>query len=310
MERSLDGVGRLHHFAWDTDGVVTRREAAQVGVDRRRIAVEVRRGRWQVERRAITIVGAPTTERSGWLLALAGASPRAALDGVTALQCAGLTGFTDAVHLSIPKGARVQVAAGIHVHHLRSWRETDVLVEPLRRVTPELAAVRAALWAATERTAQTILSMAVQQGLTLPERLLDAASRLPRSKRTKLIVAAVEEISGGSQALGELDFVSLCKTHGLPIPARQKLLRRPSGVYYLDARFVEFAVTVEVDGIGHQEIGQLRCDHRKNNELQIDGDTVLRVLSMDLRADPLPFMRQLWRALTIRGWVAAQAGPS
>ncbi len=307
MGRSLDGAGRLHALARGTDGVVTRREAQRAGVTRRRIAAEVERGRWQIERRAVTIVGAPATTRSKWLLALAGASPRAALDGVTALQCAGLTGFTDDIHVSIPKGARVQSSDDIRVHQLRSWREADVFEEPIRHVRPELAAVRAALWAVTERAAQTVLAMTVQQGLTSPDRLLAAAPRLPRSRRSQLIVAAVEEIAGGSEALGELDFVALCRAHGFPVPARQELLRRPSGVYYLDARFCEFAVTVEVDGLGHREVRQLRVDHRKANELQIDGDTVLRVLSMDLRKDPLPFMRQLWRALTARGWIAASS---
>ncbi len=303
MDASPDAAGRLHNLARSSDGVVTRRAAQTAGITRRRIQAEVDNGRWEVERRAITIVGAPCTARSGWLLALAGASPRAALDGVTALQCIGLTGFTEAVHLSIPKGARVQRSTDIQVHQLRSWRDTDVLEQPIRHVRPELAAVRAALWAASDRAAQTILAMTVQQGLTSADRLMAAAPRLPRSRRSKLIIAAVEEIAGGAEALGELDFVAVCRAHGVPIPARQDLLRRPSGVYYLDARFSEFAVTVEVDGLGHREVQQLRVDHRKHNELQIDGDTVLRVLSMELRTDPLPFMRQLWRALTARGWV-------
>ena len=260
------------------------------------------RGRWAVSRRTVTIVGAPASLESAWRLALAGASPRAALDGVTALQCAGMVGFEDLVHLSVPKGDRVLRCAGVRTHELRSWEAADVLDLPVRRVRPELAALRAARWAATERAAQTILAMSVQQGLTTPQRLIAMLDRLPRSRRAALIAAAVSEIAGGSQALGELDLVRLCRSHDLPVPTRQQLLRRPSGTYYLDARFPAYAVTVEVDGLGHRDISQSRVDHRKHIELQIDGDVVLRVLSMDLRDDPWPFLRQLRRALVSRGW--------
>lgn len=303
MDNLIDPVGRVHHLARTSDGIVTREDAQDAGISRRRIQAEVDGGRWEVQRRAITIVGAPVTRESGWRLALAGASPRAALDGVTALQCAGLTGFEDVVHLSIPKGARVLRSREVQVHELRSWCETDVLEEPIRRVRPELAAVRAARWAATERAAQTILAMTVQQGLTPVGRLFAAVARLPRSRRARLIAAAVDEIAGGSQALGELDFIARCRAYGLPVPARQHLLRRPSGVYYLDARFPDFSITVEIDGLGHREVRQVRVDHRKHNEVQIEGGTVLRVLSTDLRSDPMPFMGQLRRALAGRGWV-------
>ncbi|MBO1755788.1 hypothetical protein [Allobranchiibius sp. CTAmp26] len=302
MHPTYDAAGRLHQLAGDTDGVITRRDARHGGVTRRRIAQEVARGRWEVARRAVKIVGAPATLESAWRLALAGASPRAALDGVSALQCAGMVGFEDLVHLSVPKGDRVIRDQGVRVHELRSWDDADVLELPVRRVRPELATLRAARWAVSERAAQTILAMSVQQGLTTPQRLITMLERLPRSRRAALIAAAVSEIAGGSQALGELDLVRLCRSHDLPVPARQQLLRRPSGTYYLDARFAAYALTVEVDGLGHRDISQTRVDQRKHNELQIDGDVVLRVMSMDLRDDPEPFLRQLRRALMARGW--------
>lgn len=213
-----------------------------------------------------------------------------------------MTGFEDDVHISVPKGDRVRREAGLRVHELRSWSENDVLDLPLRRVRPELAALRAARWAATERAAQTILAMTVQQGLTTPQRLISVLDRLPRSRRATLIEAAVVEIAGGSQALGELDLMQVCRSHGLPVPSRQHVLKRPSGTYYLDARFHQYSLTVEVDGLGHRDIPQARVDLRKQNELQIDGDVVLRVMSMDLRDDPTPFVQQLRRALVARGW--------
>ncbi|UIJ36322.1 DUF559 domain-containing protein [Allobranchiibius sp. GilTou73] len=132
---------------------------------------------------------------------------------------------------------------------------------------------------------------------------------MPRWAACRSIVAARRpsplqwwRSGGGAEALGELDFAQLCRTHGLPLPSRQDRLQRPSGVFYTDARFAAYGVVVEIDGIQHLTVAQARQDHRKHNELQLSGDVVLRVLGAELRCDPEPFMRQLQRALASRGW--------
>lgn len=300
MDDIQDPVGRVHELARLTDGIVRVRDAQWL--DPHRLRGEVDAGRWEIVRRSITIIGAPPNPRSVWRLALASASPRAALDGVTALQHAGLTGFEDLIHVSMPRGARVEESAALRVHHLRDFREEDVVDVDLRRVQPHLAALRAATWAVSER-AYTVLAMAVQQRIVNPPRLADSVDRLPRHRRrSRAIEAAICELTDGAQALGELDFSRLCRDNGLPMPRRQDLLRRPSGNYYTDVRFAEYGVVVEVDGIQHLSVAQARVDHRKHNELQIDGDVVLRVLNAELRCDPAPFLEQLKRALAARGW--------
>lgn len=301
MDEVRDPVGKVHQLARSTDGIVLVRDARWL--DPHRLRREVDAGRWEVVRRSITIIGAPPTARTAWRLALASASPRAALDGVTALQHAGLTGFEDLIHVSMPRGGRVEESAALRVHHLRDFRAEDVVDVDLRTVRSHLAALRAATWAVSERAAYTVLAMAVQQRIVNSERMCASLDRLPRHRRrSRAVAAAVVELAGGVQALGESDFARLCREKGLPTPRRQELLRRPSGSYYTDARFTEYDVVVEVDGIQHLGVVQARQDHRKHNELQIDGDTVLRVLNAELRCDPGPFVEQLKRALTARGW--------
>lgn len=297
-----DPVGKVHQLARTTDGIVRVRDAPWL--DPHRLRREVDAGRWEIVRRSIAIIGAPPTPHSTWRLALASASPRAALDGVTALQHAGLTGFEDLIHVSMPRGARVEESAALRVHHLRDFREEqDVVGTDLRRVHPHLAALRAATWAVSERAAYTVLAMAVQQRIVDAGRMYASLDRLPRHRRRSVaVVAAVVELTGGVQALGEFDFARLCRENNLPTPRRQELLRRPSGTYYTDARFTEYGVVVEVDGIQHLGVVQARQDNRKHNELQIDGDIVLRVLNAELRCDPGPFIEQLKRALIARGW--------
>lgn len=294
-------MGRVHDLARSTDGIVRVRDAPWL--DPHRLQREVDPGRWEVVRRSITIVGAPMNHRSAWRLALASASPRAALDGVTALQDAGLVGFEDLTHLSMPRGGRIEASAAVRVHHIRDFRADDVLDGDLRRVRPHLAALRAATWAVSERAAYTVLAMSVQQRIVSSGRLHESLGRLPRHRRrSRAITEAVGELADGAQALGELDFARLCREHGLPVPSRQEVLKRPSGVFYTDARFAAYGVVVEIDGIQHLTVVQARQDHRKQNELQIDGDSVLRVLNAELRCDPAPFIEQLTRALVSRGW--------
>lgn len=297
----MDAAGRVHLLAGASDGIVRVRDVPWL--DAHRLQREIDAGRWEVVRRSITIVGAPMNERSTWRLALSSASPRAALDGVTALRCAGLSGFEDTIHVSVPRGARVERSAAVRIHHLRDFDEDDVQAVDLRRVRPALAALRAATWAVTERAAYTVLAMAVQQRIVGAAELDASLGRLPQHRRrSKAIAGAVVEIGGGAEALGELDFAQLCRRHGLPRPSRQDRLQRPSGVFYTDARFAAYGVVVEIDGIQHLTVAQARQDHRKHNELQLSGDVVLRVLGAELRCDPEPFMRQLQRALASRGW--------
>ena len=301
MGERQDAAGRVHGMAGATDGIVRVRDVPWL--DPHRLKREVDAGRWEVVRRSITIVGAPMNEHSAWRLAMSSASPRAALDGVTALRYAGLSGFGDDIHLSVPRGARVEPSRVVRVHHLRDFSEDDVLAADLRTVRPALAALRAATWAHTERAAYTVLTMSVQQRIVDSAALVGMVGRLPQHRRrSRAILAAVVDIAGGVQALGELDFAQLCRDRGLPCPTRQDRLKRPSGVYYTDVRFAAYGVVVEIDGIQHLTVAQARQDHRKQNEVHLSGEILLRVLGAELRCDPAPFMDQLERALTARGW--------
>ena len=59
---------------------------------------------------------------------------------------------------------------------------------------------------------------------------------------------------------------------------------------------------VEVDGIQHAWVTNLVADALRHNRIAIDGDTVLRLPVLGLRAQPDAFFDQIEEALVIAGW--------
>ena len=97
----------------------------------------------------------------------------ALVDGVTALQSVGLTGYTeDVVHVSVPRGAQCPAVDGVRIHRV-TRRAGEAVGAGLPRTRVEVATLRGAAWARSNRQAALILCMAVQQRLTTGRRLLD-----------------------------------------------------------------------------------------------------------------------------------------
>lgn len=175
------------------------------------------------------------------------------LDGASALVAHGLKGFDVArVRVSVPRGAKVHRSRGVDVRQTRRLRPEDVFegVGP-RRVRPEVAAVRAALWAGSDREAGTIIAMVVQQGIASASSIGRELLSVRRDRRRKLVERFVLDAMGGSESMGELDLVRECRSRTIPVPDRQVVRTTPAGSYCLDARWARFKVVLEVDGIHH-----------------------------------------------------------
>lgn len=293
------------------DGVVTRSQARDLGLSRFALQHEVRQGRFRIDRQAVRVVGAATAERAMWRRALANCCPDGALDGVTALVAHGLTGFTDdLIHLGIPRGGAARSRSGVRVHVLRSWDSTQVqIVDGLRVTNPNVAAVRAALWAHSDRAAAIVLAMAVQQQLAGGDGLSAAAAALPRNKRRRFIQLTVDEVLGGSESINEIDLIRICRGRGLPIPDRQTVLKRPSGRSYLDAEWADFGVSVEVDGTQHALPQRALADCVKTNASTLGGRCLLRMTTLGVRTQNPELFAQLEEALRLGGWRGSSSSP-
>src|SRR4051794_11892995 len=118
-----------------------------------------------------------------WWSAVLEGGPRAFLDGESALLAAGLEHYaTEQIRVSVPRGARIRHRGTVcNIRQTRRWRPDDVIDRNgVPRSRPPVAAVRAALWARSNRQASLLLTMTVQQGLTTVD---DLAVEMLRIKR-------------------------------------------------------------------------------------------------------------------------------
>ncbi len=289
-------LGDLH------EGVVRRDQLYALGLTYDQVLAELRAGRWhRLGRRTISLGGPTVTGRARWWVAVWETGSGAVLDGVSSLLAAGLTGWEETVvHVSVGRGTRVRAVDGVRVHRHRQLGR--VLPTGLPRTAPEIAVLRAARWAVSDRQALTLLAMTVQQRLVHPGRLLEAWSATRRHTRRRLLDEAIPLVCDGAQALGEVDFARACRRRGLPEPSRQVLRRTPDGLCYLDVWFDDYAVHVEVNGAQHYTGLTPVADARRRNHRALDDDLTIEIPVLGLLVDEADFLDQVEEALRRRGW--------
>lgn len=294
----------LDEFALVQAGVVSRAQLRVAGVDRWQIRNQVQARRWRLIGRRVVVLhrGALSARQRQWVAVL-NAGPQAALAQRSALAAAGLEGWqSDAVHVVVPKGVRVPPLASITVHQVRELVDVDWRKSP-PRVRLERAAVDTASAAREPRTACALLAAVVQQRLTTAARLRKALVTAPRARHRRLMLAVLDDIEGGAQALSEIDFIALCRRAALPAPTQQAVRTDRFGKRrYLDATW-ELSdgrtVTVEIDGALHLLAVTYWDDMDRQNELVLSGETVLRYPSVVVRTSERRVIEQLRRALSV-----------
>jgi hypothetical protein len=286
------------------DGVVARRQAYAGGLTRAEVRANVSAGRWQlVGRHCVAVTTGPLTARAVLRAAQLAGGPRAQLDGASSLIASGLTGFeVDRHRVSVPRGARVFRDHLIDVRQTRRWAAEDTVATGIPRTRVEVAAVRGALWARSDRQAALLLTMTVQQGLTTAERISVEVLRIRKAPRLAHVRAVLVDLLGGVRSLAELDFASECRARGIPEPSRQAIRKGRDGRYYLDVHWDTWGVVVEIDGIHHTWATEVVADALRHNSVTLDHDVVLRLPVLGLRVAPDEFFEQISRALQDRGW--------
>lgn len=279
-------------------GVMSRAELHHHGWDRGAVARQVAGDRWAMHGRQTVALhtGDLSVEANRWRAIWEVGEGIAALDGVTALQAAGLERFDDdRVHVSVLHTASIEAVEGVVIHKVIRRSPGEVMAHGIPRVRPPMAAIRAARWAVSDRQAALLLVMPVQQGLATGEQLIRFA-RAYRGRRRRAFVGTVcRDIADGAQALGELDFAALCRAWGLPEPTRQVVRQFGSRRCYLDAAWEDIGYAVEIDGSQHQWGIAATDDSFRQNDVVLGGDRVLRMTLMGLRLQPARFMEQVVR---------------
>jgi very-short-patch-repair endonuclease len=289
----------LFELAGAQAGVLSRPQLYDLGVTRAEVRAHLRAGRWRhLSDQAVAIHnGRLDLQAHLWAAVLQG-GPRAQLDGAASLVASGLQRFTvDRVRVSVPRGARVRRTRRYDIRQTRRWSADDRVPTGVPRTRVPVAAVRAAIWAVSDKQAALVLMMVVQQGLASPGQLGQEVLRIRRDKRRLLLHLTVADLLDGARALGEVDVTRELRRRGLPVPQQQVLRKDRKGRYYLDLYWPDLGVVVEIDGIHHAWAENVVGDALRQNSLALAGDTVLRLPLLGLRLQPDEFFDQIAQAL-------------
>jgi len=260
-------------------------------------------GRWQQGACGVVVAhNGPITERQTLWIAVLSAGPGAVCAGLTAAALQSFRGYpARAVDLLLPQDRRVRLAKvpGVIVHRTSALPAHHVhhRARP-PRTTLARSIVDAAAWADSDDDARALIAAAFQQRLVVDFELDDVLAVLTRTPRRALIRETMNFAKHGAHAISEVALVQICRKYGLPLPDQQ--VRRQGR--YLDAYWHRWRLHVEVDGRWHTEVKAWWADMRRQNDLWIAGDRVLRFPAWVVLHRPAEVAAQLRRALIAAGW--------
>ncbi|KNX37865.1 hypothetical protein [Luteipulveratus halotolerans] len=277
-------------------GALSRAQLRARGVTRYDVREEVAAGRWSVRGHQTVFIPPVEQELADRWSAVFEVGAGARLDGVTALLQAGLKGWSqEVIDVSVPHHKKVRRVPGVRIHAVRALEA--LTTHALPRTRTEIATIRAAVWAVSDRQAATFIAMAVQQRLVAKPALLEAWDQMSYVRNAAFLGQIIRDVCAGAESLGELDFARLCRQYGLPEPERQVVRREGKSRVYLDVRWRDRAVVVEVDGAQHFSGLTPVDDALRQNAVVLGGDAVLRIPVLGLRLYESQFMEQVRAAL-------------
>ncbi|MFC4106803.1 endonuclease domain-containing protein [Micromonospora zhanjiangensis] len=313
MRIPRDDASALDWLLFEQSGLLTWQQAT-TELTPAKVRHRLRTGRWRRLCRGLLIshTGPLTEDQYRWAAVLA-AGPDAVLAGLAAARAGGLRGnWRDApIDVLVPYHRRAadllrRLPIGlpaVRVHRTRHLPDCDLQRGRPDRTSMARSLVDAAQWARDDDTAQAVLAAGWQQRRVTPAELRAVADRMPSLPRHRLVLRTVADLAGGAEALSELDLLRLCRRHRLPVPDLQERRVDASGrVRYLDARWRRWRLHVEIDGAHHMEVRQWAADLRRQNDIWIAGDRILRFTAFEVRRHPARVADQLRAALEAAGW--------
>jgi very-short-patch-repair endonuclease len=312
MSIPRDDASELEWLLFAQSGVLTSAQAVSLGLGQRARHL-VGAGRWRRICRGVlvTYAGPLTVDQQHWVAVLA-AGEGALLAGLASARSGGLRGRWryELVDVLVPYDRRARdlwdrLPLGMPAVRVRRTRQLvagDRQRDRPDRTTMARSVVDAMQWVPGDREAQSILAAACQQGRVTVAEVREVLDRLPNVRRHRLIVETLADVEGGAEALSEIDLLRLCRRYRLPAPELQSRRVDASGrVRYVDALWRRWGLQVEVDGAHHRDAGQWAADMRRQNDVWIAGERILRFAAFDLRRRPAEVAAQIRAALCAAG---------
>jgi hypothetical protein len=276
------------------DGVATLPQLTAAGMSAHAVRARVDARRWTRygDRCVVTHNAAPTRSQWMWIAVLDNRGP-AALAGFSALEVRGFTFFGSEpalLHVIVRRGAAYHRFPGVQIHESRRFRATDVVASAgIPRLRAARSALDAGAWQPYPRYACGVLAAVVQQRICTPTDLATELPTVGRIRHKRAMRLAVQDISGGAEALSEIDIAAMCRRFGLRSPDRQSIRRDSSGrKRYLDCEWLldcGRVVVLEVDGSHHLLVEHWEADMRRERSVVLSGRQVLRASANEARHD-------------------------
>jgi hypothetical protein len=304
MARRYERLEAAEQLREQQFGVVSRAQLHTQGWTDAHIDHEIRYGRWHAPAYGVlALQNAPLTQEQLPWLGVLHAGSGAALSHLTAARAAGLQWKgSGTIDIITPKGHLVAELPGFFFHQTRR-PYTRWVTEPASG-PPRIRLAHAALLTAERdhntRRAIGLLAACVQQRLITADKLAAAIPAIRKLRHGKIFAAALGDIAGGAQSFAEIDIGRLCGQAQLMPPTRQAVRTDADGRRrYLDCEWSlpdGRVIVLEVDGSFHLEVGNWWRDMKRERDVVISKNTVLRCASVEIRLDPGAIVRDLIRA--------------
>lgn len=310
-----DASSAITEVADRQSGVISRRQALEVGLDRDAIARRVRSGRWiRLHSRIYLVTSGPPAIPSRIWGALLYAGSGATASHQTAAWLDGFAHEPAVIDVTIPERRRVRPAPGLRIHRAGAIevRSHPSKLPPRTRV--EDTVLDLAERAASLEGVVAVVAWACRERLTTAERIAASATARKKLRHRQEIVAVLADVGSGAHAVLEHLYLNLVeRAHGLPVGLRQARVRRGLRSEYRDVCYRGFGVLVELDGpVGHTTDPDRWRDMRRDNADALAGQIVLRFGFADVSRRACAVAAQVLVALRQRGWDgrAYRCGPA
>jgi Transcriptional regulator, AbiEi antitoxin/Protein of unknown function (DUF559) len=260
-------------------GVATREQVVGSGISRQLLARRLESGRWQrLHRGVFAVFSGPVPRRS----LLWGAVLRAGQDSVLSHHTAAETWRlsderSDPIHVTVPRNAAALAIPGLVIH----YSSRLAAARHPARLPPQTKIEETVLdLAELARTAEDGVAWpikACQRRLTTPDRIIAVLEDRNRFRWRRDVTDAIPEIRSGVHSPLELRYArDVERRHGLPCGDRQVLTIRGMSRQYIDVRYSEYGVIVELDGVLAHTAENRQRDARRDNANALDGYQTLR----------------------------------
>ena len=260
-------------------GALTRTQATKAGLSRGQIAARLDCGRWQRLYRGVfaTFSGPVPRETQLWGAVLR-VGKHAVLSHHTAAELWKLSdAASGAIHLTVPRQATPPATPGLVLHFSSRLAETrhPARLPPLTKV--EETALDLADLAKTAEDAVAWPIRACQRRLTTPDRIIAALAARDRARWRRDVADAIPDIRAGVHSPLELRYArDVERRHRLPAGDRQVRVIRGVARQYIDVRYADYGVVVELDGVLAHTTDARGRDSRRDNANALDGYQTLR----------------------------------